>query len=117
MLTELTKLGHLRRAVDAPSAQVQTQKPSLGSPLGRFAATRLRSKAMSNNLINRGQERSVDTSYRAEVSLSHPTYCIMPVLRGFCDGLLARSLLVAKRKRGFLGRVERAIGALRAVHS
>lgn len=72
---------------------------------------------MQGNLINRGQERSVDTSYRAEISLSHPTYCIMPILRGFCDGPMARSLLVAKRKRGFLGCMERAIGALRAVHS
>ena len=38
---------------------------------------------MPGNLINRGQERGADTSYRAEVSLSHPTDCIMPVLRGF----------------------------------
>jgi hypothetical protein len=38
---------------------------------------------MSNNLINRGQERSVDTSYRALVRGPHPTYCAMPVLRGF----------------------------------
>ncbi len=38
---------------------------------------------MRGNLINRGQERSVDTSYRAEVSLSHLTYCVMLVFRHF----------------------------------
>jgi hypothetical protein len=117
MFTKLTKLGHLRRAADALSAQGQTQKPSLKSPLGRVAPARLGSKAMRGNLINRGQERCADTSYRAEVSLSHHTDCVMPVFCGFCDGPMARSLPEAKRKRGFLGRVERAIGALRAVPS
>ena len=72
---------------------------------------------MSNNLINRGQERSVDTSYRAEASLSHHTHWRAAVFWGFCDGPMARALLVAKRKRGFPGCVERAIGALREVQS
>ena len=83
MLTELINLGQAGCTVDAPPARSKTQKRLLGSPLGRFAATRLRRKAMRGNLINRVQERCVDTSYRAEVSLSHPTDCAMPVLRGF----------------------------------
>jgi hypothetical protein len=117
MFIKLANLGQASGAFGASLARSKTQKRSLGSPLGRVAPARLGSKAMRGNLINRGQERCVDTSYRAGVSLSHPTYCVMPVLRGFCDGPMARSLHVAKRKREFLGCMERAIGALRAVHS
>ena len=117
MLTELINLGQAGCTVDAPPARSKTQKRLLGSPLGRFAATRLRSKAMSNNLINRGQERSVDTSYRAEISLSHPTYCIMPILRGFCVSLCARSWSLARNNLAILRISERAISALQGVPS
>lgn len=117
MFTELINLGQAGCTVDAPPAQSKTQKRSLELPLGRVAPTRSGSKAMRGNLINRGQERCADTSYRAEASLSHHTDCVMPVFCGFCDGPMARSLPEVKRKRGFLGRVERAIGALRAVPS
>jgi hypothetical protein len=117
MFTELAKLGQAGGGVDAPPARPKTQKRLLGSPLGRVAPTRLGSKAMRGNLINRGQVRSVDTSYRAEVSLSHPTHWPAAVFCGFCDGPMARSAGVGMRKCGFLGCAERAIGALREVQS
>ena len=72
---------------------------------------------MPDNQINRGQERGADTSYRALASLSHHTHWRAAVFCDFCDGPIARALLVAKRKREFLGCVERAIGALRGVLS
>lgn len=54
MLTELTKLGHLIRIVDALPMRMKTQKPSLTSPLGHVVATRLERKIMPDNLITVG---------------------------------------------------------------
>ena len=117
MLTELPKLGQARGAVAVPPTRLKTQKPSLKSPLGRVAATRLARKALPDHLTNVGQERSVDTSYRAEVSLSHLTHWRAAAFCDFCDGPMARALFVAKTNHGFLGFMERAIGALREVQS
>jgi hypothetical protein len=75
MFTEMIKWGHVRRAVDAAPTRLKPQKLLLKSPLRRVAATRLGSKAMRGNRVNRGQERGVDTSYRAEERSSHHTYC------------------------------------------
>lgn len=72
---------------------------------------------MRGNLINRGQERCADTSYRAEARGSHPTYCGMPVLRGFCVSLCARSWRLARNNLAILRISERAISALQGVPS
>jgi hypothetical protein len=72
---------------------------------------------MSTKLINRGQARGVDTSYRAEASLPHPTDCIMLVLRHFCVSLCARCWGLVEQNLGVLGIWQRAIGALRGVQS
>jgi hypothetical protein len=72
---------------------------------------------MLGNLINRGQERSVDTSYRAEVRGSHPAYCVMPVLRGFCVSLCARCWRLFEQNLAIACISQRAIGALSGAQS
>jgi hypothetical protein len=72
---------------------------------------------MSSNLINRGQVRRVDTSYRARSKDTHPTYCVMRVLRHFCVSLCARCWDLTANKLAILRISERAISALQGVPS
>ncbi len=111
------KLHELRPLRLASTVQLKTPRRLRGFSLGYVATTSWGSKIMPDNQINRGQERCVDTSYRAEVRKSHLTHWRAAVFCDFCDGPMARALLVAKRKLAFLGFAERAIDALRGVQS